>query len=150
MFWYNSFFIAIFPLQHSIFFLCVLFSCVCFYSLKILYNFSLVCSFFLFLFLSTVVAQAYKVDVEVLAASRGCSAILRCVIPTFVKELVRVVSWVQEPAFYIYPSLQGGNKLTFATRIKATKFLFKSISTVSTHTQNKNSDVLHFKMSEKK
>lgn len=44
-----------------------------------------------------------------LAASRGCTAILRCVVPTFVKELVRVVSWVQEPAFYIYPSLQGGN-----------------------------------------
>lgn len=54
------------------------------------------------------VAQAYKVDVEVLAASKGCTTILRCVIPTFVKELVRVVSWVQEPAFYIYPSLQGG------------------------------------------
>lgn len=55
------------------------------------------------------VAQAYKVDVEVLGASRGCTAILRCVVPTFVKELVRVVSWVQEPALYIYPSLQGGN-----------------------------------------
>ena len=58
-----------------------------------------------------VVAQAYKVDIEVLAASRGCSAILRCVVPTFVKELVRVVSWVQDPAFYIYPSLQGGTYL---------------------------------------
>lgn len=57
----------------------------------------------------TVVAQAYKVDVEVLGASRACTAILRCVVPTFVKELVRVVSWVQEPALYIYPSLQGGN-----------------------------------------
>jgi len=55
-----------------------------------------------------VVAQAYKVDVEVLSASRGCTAILRCVVPTFVKELVRVVSWVHEPAIYIYPSLQGG------------------------------------------
>jgi hypothetical protein len=55
-----------------------------------------------------VVAQAYKVDVEVHGASRGCTAILRCVVPSFVKELVRVVSWVQEPAFYIYPSLQGG------------------------------------------
>ncbi|XP_037907259.1 Down syndrome cell adhesion molecule-like protein Dscam2 isoform X7 [Hermetia illucens] len=57
-----------------------------------------------------VVAQAYKVDVEVLGASRGCTAILRCVVPTFVKELVRVVSWVQEPAIYIYPSLQGDGK----------------------------------------
>lgn len=62
-----------------------------------------------------VVAQSYKVDVEILAASRGCTAILRCVVPSFVKELVRVVSWVQEPAFFIYPSLQGGesaNKLS--------------------------------------
>ncbi|XP_037034782.1 Down syndrome cell adhesion molecule-like protein Dscam2 isoform X7 [Bradysia coprophila] len=57
-----------------------------------------------------VVAQAYKVDIEVLAAPRGCTAIMRCVVPTFVKELVRVVSWVQEPAFYIYPSLQGDGK----------------------------------------
>lgn len=65
--------------------------------------------FSIFVFLFSVVAQAYKVDVEVLAASRGCTAILRCVVPMFVKELVRVVSWVQEPAFYIYPSLQGGN-----------------------------------------
>ena len=68
---------------------------------------------FLFFFLccfndNTVVAQSYKVEVEILAASRGCTAILRCIVPNFVKELVRVVSWVQEPAFYIYPSLQGG------------------------------------------
>lgn len=56
-------------------------------------------------------AQAYKVEVEILAASRGCTAILRCVVPNFVKELVRVVSWVQDPAFYIYPSLQGGKKI---------------------------------------
>lgn len=58
--------------------------------------------------LFTVVAQAYKVEVEVLGASRGCTAVLRCVVPSFVKELIRVVSWVQEPSFYIYPSLQGG------------------------------------------
>ncbi|XP_046818554.1 Down syndrome cell adhesion molecule-like protein Dscam2 isoform X2 [Vespa crabro] len=58
-----------------------------------------------------VVAQAYKVDVEVIGgASRGCTAILRCVVPSFVKDLVRVVSWLQEPSFYIYPSLQGDGK----------------------------------------
>lgn len=63
-------------------------------------------------FLFTVVAQAYKVDVEVIGgASRGCTAILRCVVPSFVKDLVRVVSWLQEPSFYIYPSLQGGNSI---------------------------------------
>ncbi|XP_043473238.1 Down syndrome cell adhesion molecule-like protein Dscam2 isoform X4 [Leptopilina heterotoma] len=58
-----------------------------------------------------VVAQAYKVDVEVIGgASRGCTAVLRCVVPSFVRDLVRVVSWLQEPAFYIYPSLQGDGK----------------------------------------
>ncbi|XP_017789057.1 PREDICTED: Down syndrome cell adhesion molecule-like protein Dscam2 [Habropoda laboriosa] len=58
-----------------------------------------------------VVAQAYKVDVEVVeGASRGCTAVLRCVVPSFVKDLVRVVSWLQEPSFYIYPSLQGDGK----------------------------------------
>ncbi|XP_048515678.1 Down syndrome cell adhesion molecule-like protein Dscam2 isoform X2 [Athalia rosae] len=58
-----------------------------------------------------VVAQAYKVEVEVMGgASRGCTAVLRCVIPSFVKDLVRVVSWLQEPSFYIYPSLQGDGK----------------------------------------
>lgn len=73
--------------------------------------------------------QAYKVEVEVLGASRGCTAILRCVVPSFVKELVRVVSWIQEPAFYIYPSLQGGilskNKSTNFPLIKITIFVFK-------------------------
>jgi hypothetical protein len=55
-----------------------------------------------------VVAQAYKVEVEVLGAARGCTAVLRCVVPSFVKDLTRVLSWVQEPSFYVYPSLQGG------------------------------------------
>ncbi|KAH0954098.1 hypothetical protein HN011_010881, partial [Eciton burchellii] len=58
-----------------------------------------------------VVAQAYKVDVEVTGgASRGCTAILRCIIPSYVKDLVRVVSWLHEPSSYIYPSLQGDGK----------------------------------------
>ncbi|KAJ8673979.1 hypothetical protein QAD02_005241 [Eretmocerus hayati] len=62
-----------------------------------------------------VVAQAYKVEVEVIgAASRGCTAVLRCVVPSFVRDLVKVVSWLQEPAFYIYPSLQGGELLKFS------------------------------------
>lgn len=47
-------------------------------------------------------------DVEVLGAARGCTAVLKCMIPSFVKDLVRIISWVQEPTFYIYPSLHGG------------------------------------------
>lgn len=82
---------------------------------------------------STVVAQAYKVDVEILAASRGCTAILRCIVPNFVKELVRVVSWVQEPAFYIYPSLQGGKYTaikhkTYVSKVSDMLFSFNKIA----------------------
>lgn len=118
MFRCNSFLTAIFPLQlQKVDFVCGFFPFSCVFL-----------SFSFFSQISpVVVAQAYKVDVEVLAASRGCSAILRCVIPTFVKELVRVVSWVQEPSFYIYPSLQGGNTLIFRNKImKTTRFLFKA------------------------
>ncbi|XP_011307192.1 Down syndrome cell adhesion molecule-like protein Dscam2 isoform X1 [Fopius arisanus] len=58
-----------------------------------------------------IVTQAYSVDVEVVeGVSRGCTAILRCVVPSHVKDLVRVVSWLQEPSFHIYPSLQGDGK----------------------------------------
>ncbi|XP_030757648.1 Down syndrome cell adhesion molecule-like protein Dscam2 isoform X3 [Sitophilus oryzae] len=57
-----------------------------------------------------VVTQSFKVDVEVIAAARGCTAVLRCVVPNFVKDLVRIISWVQEPSFFIYPSLQGDGK----------------------------------------
>nr|XP_018897402.1 PREDICTED: Down syndrome cell adhesion molecule-like protein Dscam2 isoform X3 [Bemisia tabaci] len=57
-----------------------------------------------------VVAQAYKISVDVLVASRGCTAILQCSIPGFVKEYVRVVSWVQEPNLNIYASHDGDGK----------------------------------------
>ncbi|KAF4525156.1 hypothetical protein B566_EDAN014773, partial [Ephemera danica] len=54
-----------------------------------------------------VVSQAYQAMAEALPAARGCTAVLRCVLPSFVREFVRVVSWLQEPSFYIYPSMQG-------------------------------------------
>ncbi|XP_063920715.1 cell adhesion molecule Dscam2 isoform X4 [Zophobas morio] len=57
-----------------------------------------------------VVTQAFRVDVEVIGAPRGCSAVLKCIVPTFAKELVRIISWIQEPTFFIYPSLQGDGK----------------------------------------
>lgn len=61
-----------------------------------------------YLVLAAVVAQAYKVAVEVMGAARGCTAILQCIVDRSVRDMVKVVSWVQEPSFYIYPSLQGG------------------------------------------
>lgn len=57
-----------------------------------------------------VVTQGFKPDVEVIGAARGCTAVLKCLVPSFVKEFVRIISWVQEPSFFIYPSLQGDGK----------------------------------------
>ncbi|XP_044016886.1 Down syndrome cell adhesion molecule-like protein Dscam2 isoform X3 [Aphidius gifuensis] len=58
-----------------------------------------------------VVTQGYTVRVEIVeGVSRGCTAILRCIVESHVKDLVRVVSWLQEPSFHIYPSLQGDGK----------------------------------------
>ncbi|XP_057660096.1 cell adhesion molecule Dscam2 isoform X2 [Diorhabda carinulata] len=57
-----------------------------------------------------VVTQTFRVDVEVIGAARGCTAVLKCIVPNFVKDLVRIISWVQEPTFFIYPSLQGDGK----------------------------------------
>ncbi|VVC39650.1 Hypothetical protein CINCED_3A005038 [Cinara cedri] len=59
-----------------------------------------------------VVAQDYNLEVRVVngGSAKGCTAVLECVAPTFMKDLVKVVSWLQEPGFYIYPSLQGDGK----------------------------------------
>ncbi|XP_027854261.2 cell adhesion molecule Dscam2 isoform X3 [Aphis gossypii] len=59
-----------------------------------------------------VVAQDYSLEVRVVngGSAKGCTAVLECVTPTFMKDLVKVVSWLQEPGFYIYPSLQGDGK----------------------------------------
>ncbi|XP_066139979.1 cell adhesion molecule Dscam2 isoform X2 [Euwallacea fornicatus] len=57
-----------------------------------------------------VVTQSFKVEVEVVPAARGCTAVVKCKVPNFVRDLVRIISWVQEPSFYIYPSLQGDGK----------------------------------------
>jgi len=62
-----------------------------------------------------VVAQDYNLEVRVVngGSAKGCTAVLECVTPAFMKDLVKVVSWLQEPRFYIYPSLQGGMYLIF-------------------------------------
>lgn len=66
-----------------------------------------------------VVAQDYNLEVRVVngGSAKGCTAVLECVAPTFMKDLVRVVSWLQEPGFYIYPSLQGGKYIILFTFI---------------------------------
>ncbi|XP_046394996.1 Down syndrome cell adhesion molecule-like protein Dscam2 isoform X2 [Ischnura elegans] len=66
-----------------------------------------------------VVTQGYSVEAEAVGSGgggeagvpRGCSARLRCTVPSHVREWVRVVAWVREPSsLYIYPSLHGDGK----------------------------------------
>ncbi|XP_050430112.1 cell adhesion molecule Dscam2 isoform X2 [Adelges cooleyi] len=59
-----------------------------------------------------VVQQDYNLEVRVVngGSAKGCTAVLECVAPSFTKDMVKVVSWLQEPGFYIYPSLQGDGK----------------------------------------
>lgn len=82
------------------------------------------------------VAQAYKVEVEVLGASRGCTAVLRCVVPSFVKDLIRVMSWVQEPSFYVYPLLQGG-KPGHQTPLDVLRAYVTDRTHIDTHTRTR-------------
>jgi hypothetical protein len=72
--------------------------------------------------LFTVVSQAYQAMAEALPVARGCTAVLRCVLPSFVREFVRVVSWLQEPSFYIYPSMQGGKSIRIRGGIESPPF----------------------------
>ncbi|KAK3920463.1 Down syndrome cell adhesion molecule-like protein Dscam2 [Frankliniella fusca] len=57
-----------------------------------------------------VVTQAYSVEASSEQAPRGCTAVLRCSPPSFVRDLVHVVSWTQEPSRHIYPSQVGDGK----------------------------------------
>ncbi|CAH0767134.1 unnamed protein product [Bemisia tabaci] len=53
-----------------------------------------------------VVEQNYDVQVHDAYVTVGNTAVLRCVVPTFVKDFLTVTSWVQDSSFNIYPSIQ--------------------------------------------
>lgn len=55
-----------------------------------------------------VVIQDLEVDVSSNAVMRGNSAVLRCIVPTFMREYMTVTSWFQDHTFNIYPSSDGG------------------------------------------
>ncbi|KAH8272142.1 hypothetical protein KR018_002176, partial [Drosophila ironensis] len=40
----------------------------------------------------------------------GGNVLIKCSIPSFVKDYVTVTSWLQEPNFNIYPSIEGDGK----------------------------------------
>lgn len=65
--------------------------------------------FFLFLlYIPSVVNQRYEPEVQNPGGFIGSNVLIKCNIPSFVKEYVTVTSWLQEPNFNIYPSLEGG------------------------------------------
>ncbi|KAK8393410.1 hypothetical protein O3P69_013418 [Scylla paramamosain] len=55
-----------------------------------------------------VVVQEFEVRVYDEYVIRGNTAVLRCVVPPFVRDLVTVTAWVRDHAHHIYPSLHGG------------------------------------------
>lgn len=58
--------------------------------------------------LFAVVTQRYEPEVQSPGGFLGNDVIIRCNVPAFVKEHVTVTSWLQEPAFNIYPSTVSG------------------------------------------
>nr|CAD7423173.1 unnamed protein product [Timema monikensis] len=51
-----------------------------------------------------VVNQHYEPEVQSPGGFLGNNVIIRCSVPSFVKERVSITSWLQEPSFNIYPS----------------------------------------------
>uniref|UniRef100_A0A1B0CC48 Ig-like domain-containing protein n=1 Tax=Lutzomyia longipalpis TaxID=7200 RepID=A0A1B0CC48_LUTLO len=60
--------------------------------------------------IKAVVNQRYDPEVQNPSGFIGGNVVIRCNIPPFVKEHVSVTSWLQEPSFNIYPSLEGDGK----------------------------------------
>lgn len=55
-----------------------------------------------------VVNQRYDPEVQNPSGFLGNNVLMRCNVPSFVRDHVTVTSWLQEPVFNIYPSTMGG------------------------------------------
>ncbi|XP_021939407.1 Down syndrome cell adhesion molecule-like protein Dscam2 isoform X3 [Zootermopsis nevadensis] len=60
--------------------------------------------------LRAVVMQDFSVGATGSSVSRGNMAVLRCLVPSFVRDFVSVTSWLQDQKFNIYPSSDGDGK----------------------------------------
>lgn len=58
--------------------------------------------------MAVVVAQYYEADVNKEHVIRGNSAILKCLIPSFVADFVEVVSWHTDQEDAYFPSTEYG------------------------------------------
>ncbi|XP_025265396.1 Down syndrome cell adhesion molecule-like protein Dscam2 isoform X5 [Camponotus floridanus] len=57
-----------------------------------------------------VVNQRYDPEVQSPSSFLGNNVLMRCNVPSFVRDHVTVTSWLQEPVFNIYPSTMGDGK----------------------------------------
>ncbi|XP_070135044.1 cell adhesion molecule Dscam2-like [Drosophila bipectinata] len=57
-----------------------------------------------------VVPQRYEPEVQNPGGFIGCNILIKCLVPSFARNFVTVTSWLQEPNFNIYPSLEGDGK----------------------------------------
>ncbi|XP_071541356.1 cell adhesion molecule Dscam2-like [Panulirus ornatus] len=57
-----------------------------------------------------VVVGEYEVQVYDQLVMAGNTAVLRCAVPSYVREYVTVTSWLHDSSFNIYPSLHGDGK----------------------------------------
>lgn len=55
-----------------------------------------------------VVSQRYDPEVQCPGGFLGNNVLMRCNVPSFVRDHVTITSWLQEPSFNIYPSTMGG------------------------------------------
>ncbi|XP_023706889.1 Down syndrome cell adhesion molecule-like protein Dscam2 isoform X2 [Cryptotermes secundus] len=60
--------------------------------------------------LRAVVMQDFSVGATGSSVTRGNMAVLRCVVPSFVRDFLSVTSWLQDQKFNIYPSSEGDGK----------------------------------------
>ena len=56
----------------------------------------------------SVVNQRYDPEVQYPGGFLGNNVLMRCNVPSFVRDHVTITSWLQEPSFNIYPSTMGG------------------------------------------
>lgn len=55
-----------------------------------------------------VVNQRYDPEVQNPGGFIGGNVLIKCNIPSFVRDYVTVTSWLQQPSFNIYPSIESG------------------------------------------
>ncbi|XP_048512285.1 Down syndrome cell adhesion molecule-like protein Dscam2 isoform X3 [Athalia rosae] len=87
-----------------------------------------------------VVRQKYEVQVRDTYVLAGNTGVLRCEIPTFVKEYVAVTSWVQDSAFNIYPEPKNDGKYHM---LPTGELLIFSVSTADAHSSYRCRTVHH-------